>query len=438
MTRESLKTGGSQKRHQPYAAIGVRTHAAPPGWTPSARQSQAVPRTALVLHPIPGIRAWIGAEMVPRLGDVFDPKPRLVLPQAEALRIHTVVADGASEADRTRVVQWSRSHGLGRPLTRDGFLRQKLRLLCYTQRAAFVTVDDPAITVGTFAVRTGKAAKDPARGAPSMVLFTVPGEPTRKKPRCANGEIEDDLGPRIVARKIDRLRSFVAFKPTGARRDVKDRKERPRGDGWRGVFVSLRGMGSAQGADGHGSLEDLCESFSVRPPAPAVDPFDRALEELRGACRLYAELLVRHLRMSPDVPPGAEMSSGTYAKAMLRKLGLAAPLRRFRSLRASAHGFWMGAYFGGEVRVFQRTKRSLVRFLDFSGAYAIAAILIGTWDILAARDLRVEQVSRAEAVAELARLGEVFGSFRKGNGPRPSREDWRSAARLLVFVQPRG
>jgi hypothetical protein len=393
------------------------------------------PRVALLLHPIEGHPAWLVAIVAPPITELLGPMMGRVLPAAEPLLIQAVVADEASPEERARVGCWSDEHGLDNPLSRKEFL-SLFRRVCYRQRAAFVSVDDPAITLGPFVVRWGTAVHNPGRGSLSCTIYTAPGEPTERKPLCANGEIEDDRGPRIVIRKIDRLRSFVAFKPTGYGPAVKGKK--PRGDGWRGVFMSLRSLGAAQGADEDASLAELCRSFSVASPEHAQEPLDHALNELGAACRLYRELLSRHLTLCPDLPPRAAISAGTYAKTLQRQLHLEAPLARFDSLTEAACGCAMGTYFAGEVSVFERGTRFNVQYLDFGSAYAISAVLTGAWELVAAEDLRTEDVSPHDAARELERLGAVFSAFADGIGPPPSQADWRSAARLILFIEPRG
>ncbi|MEX2274882.1 MAG: hypothetical protein WEA10_04875 [Actinomycetota bacterium] len=131
-------------------------------------------------------------------------------------------------------------------------------------------------------------------------------------------------------------------------------------------------------------------------------------------------------------------SSGTYAKALLRQLGLTPPLERWPDFPREVLAATAGSYFAGELFVAVRSTKLPIMTLDLGGAYGIAASLNGAWRYLFAERLDVVELDRDEVGVILKRLISVFSAFARGEGPAPSKEDWCLAAWTTVFVHPRG
>jgi hypothetical protein len=316
------------------------------------------------------------------------------------------------------------ARGLGPPLSQGEFARLLLRT-CWTDRAAFVAFHLPR-ECGRLAVHWARAATKPGRGGLVMTFATVPGEPWRRQALCENGEIQDPDFPRIVFLPIDGKRCRIWFKPVAGIPQ------------WGGVFASLQPMAEALAGDELDTLQAACDAFGIEcPPAAAGPTFDQALGELAAECRLYRALLGKHVRLCPDEPPTAYVSSGTYTRALLRQTGLRPLLDRFPDIPRRYLAATMGAYYAGDVFCRARGNSFPVRALDFGGAYGLSARLIGASGLLSAENLWIEDVGPAEAEAIIRRAVSEFERFLCG-GPAPSLEAWSALAFLTVFVEPRG
>ena len=266
-------------------------------------------------------------------------------------------------------------------------------------------------------------------GRPIMkdcTAWTKPGRGTTKHPTLSNGEIEDQHRPRIVSKAIDAHRADVRFKPV---------KGHPY---WPGIFPSLLPLAEALSGGTFETLTQACEAFEIPLPTRRDGSLAALVSEVRTMSTLYVRLLSLHRELSPDRPPDSSISSGTYARAVLHRTGIDPPLARWPEFPREVLSATMGAYFGGELFVHARTRGLPMMTLDFRGAYAASALLVGAWDVLAAERAEVVDQDPGEITARILALVEKLKRYVEGSGPPPTQEDWRFAAWTTVFLEPGG
>lgn len=410
----------------PYTSIAIRTHVEPPDWSPGRHRVRPTPGAGIVVHSVP--RDVPGepsaftfyAIVAPTLGEITASKGFL-LPGAEPVIVGVASPWDATPEEIDGLTKACERNGLPPPLSHKQFVDLMLQV-CWKDRGAFVAFQSPR-EIGRLQVRWTRAAREPGRGGVVMTLGTKPGEPSRREPLCENGQIEDPDSPRIVILPIDAKRARIWFKPVFEVRR------------WNGVFVSLQPLAEALSGQRLESVADACEVFEVDyPPRSGASMFDRALTEVRAECLLYRALLERHVSLCPDEPPAPYVSAGTYAKAVMRKSGLRPPLQRWVEFPREVLAATMAAYHAGALSTHVRGTKLPARLLDFGGAFGIAGILAGAWDLMVAENVSVEEISGAEAARLLETLASEFDCFVHGGAP-PSQEAWQ-AARLTVYLEP--
>lgn len=429
--RRPGRSGRVPVEHDPYSLVAIRAFVEPPGWRIRSTAPQPTPRVGLFLHTVLsredaehldfGVFAVVG----PSLASLLGPDSSDALPEAEPIALGVFHPDKASPKRVRNLARDSKRLGLPPPIPRKEFL----------ERFADLAIDDRAAAIGfniaqefgSLAAHWSRAARDPGRGGISQVLGTVPGEPSRKHPLYENGEMEDDEFPRLVSSAIDGVRAYVAWKP------------HKRAHGFRGVNVSLRALAEALSGRELPTLDAACSAFGIdRPRTADLDPLDAAVAEIRAECRLYRELLKRHMQLCPDQPPSSTASPGTYARALLRRTGLRPPLKRWPEFPREILAATSGAYFGGEVSLRVRGTKLPVRMLDFGGAFGIAASLIGACAFEAADEIDVVEMTPDEAREQLERFARVVREYSNGHARSPTPEEWMEIAFMTVFIEPRG
>jgi hypothetical protein len=412
----------------PYVTIGVRAHVEPPGWRPTPAGPKPTPGVTLLFatqaKDEPGEPLGFGAYalVAPKPEDVLGPDPGDLLPLSDPVEIGVFYADDASTKEREALRKECRSLGLPEPISRKAFLKI-LHKRCYEDRAALVAFHVPT-EIGRLAVDWSRAAKNPLRGGWSQILWTRPGEGTRKHPTLANGEIEDFHYPRIVTRAIDSHRADVRFKPT-------------RGEPyWEGAFVSTQVLAEALTGSQLGTLDAICEAFEAPSPQLTDSPLASLLARLRTMSDLYPRLLRLHLDASPDRPPNPLISGGTYAQALLRQTELRPPLTHWPYFPRELLAVTLASYFSGETFLQARTTSLPIMSLDFRGAFGVSAALVGASQALTAS--RVEAVAQdPEAIRRrVDMLVRKARRFVHGHGPPLTKAGWRFIAWTTVILEP--
>jgi hypothetical protein len=194
------------------ATIGLRVHAAPPGWqpTPKRRSRAPWPQTALLLLTVP--RACQGEPL--RYGACALLPSTGVGTRPACLQLF--YPDDASTEDRETLARVARRHRLPAPLSRREFLKLLFKR-CYKQRAALVGFGLPA-QLARLAVGWGVTGD----GGFRLISWTKPcpagrrpKQERRRRPKLRNGEIEDGDRPAIAITPLDGLRAFIRFQGRG-------------------------------------------------------------------------------------------------------------------------------------------------------------------------------------------------------------------------------
>ena len=418
-----LKRPGGEKypkaQHDPKRPIALRTHVEPPDWIPtSGSWFLPTPWTALLIGSI----SWDAPDEPLRTG-----MPKLVTPYGTA-ETWTYHPDDAA-ADEIRVIaDWCDERGIGEPIDRAEAAEYLLYRLFFKQRCALVAWD-PKLEIARLSVDWGIATGF-FRGGYSFITNTYNGEPTSKNPELANGEIEDRYRPRLLVRPIDSVRALRGV-PAPDDADFPDR------GGWR-VVVSIRALVEAQ-AGKPLILSEACDLYGVKRPRTA-EGLDGLAAEMETLEALYRKAMTLHRKLLPQKPPNPAMSPGTYAQGLLEQQGLVPPMARQRNVDRGMLAAWMGSLYSGDVGLGVRGPHIPIRYLDMSGAYAMAAIHSGVFELLSAKRLHHYQRDPDQTLEYLMRVAKRIRRWLDGKTDRCplTPKDWRRLARTLVYVIPNG
>ncbi len=205
--------------------------------------------------------------------------------------------------------------------------------------------------------------------------------------------------PRLLAKSIDPLRTLYSWGALSTS-DVDKAGATAR-------IVDLHTLAFTL-SDRNLTLEMACDLFG--------DPYEKlnveygeisskllsyALEDVRHTGTLYCNVL-RELARHGGVrlEPHRLYSPATVGSRYLEAMGLARPLEKFGgwgqrspSHRSSILGWSCGGFFGGraEARIV-RTPVPVV-YVDVNSTYPLVNSLLGTWDLLRARELRHDDVT---------------------------------------------
>jgi hypothetical protein len=398
--------------------IARRTHAAPPGWTPTrrSRSSAPFPEAALLLSTVAR----------PSAGEPLAFGVCALLPStkhgARPVCVQLFYEDEAASAEIETLRQVAGRRRLGEPVSRKRFLGT-LYLRCYKQGAVLAGFGLPA--------QLGRLAADWREtddGGFGLILWTKPcptgrrsREERRRRPKLRNGEIEDGDRPAIAVTPLDALRASIRFQG----RSRPDREDRiPEGRGgvveeryvFPGHFCDLGMLATSLAGKRVGSLAEASSAFELDieslPVATSADELTPAqveatLDELGDLACLYTTLVACH-RSTPGCgrcQPDEVYSTGSYAEAIFEQLGLELPLVRWGDLPTSLHGLSMGALFGGDSGVGGRHIPFLpVAYYDITGEYPLAAHLMGAFDLLCSEEIEIVEENPGELTAFLKRL----------------------------------
>jgi hypothetical protein len=90
-----------------------------------------------------------------------------------------------------------------------------------------------------------------------------------------------------------------------------------------------------------------------------------------------------------NTSPEEVFSTASLAEAFLDSMGLEHPLEKF-SLTNKDYGIAMQSYYGGRAECRIKGIKVPIMFVDFTSQYATCNSLLGTWDYMIARDVKVQ------------------------------------------------
>lgn len=392
--------GAPSRELQTIGEIALRGHVVPRKARRKRRRSGQWPGVALLLTTVPvaaaGEPLWFGAYTLLAEGHERAPTmhPRLFY------------RDNLPATDIGELAAYAARRGWPRPIPQSAFLRVLFRH-AYKRRlpvVSFSVAQHLCRLAGGWETGSGDDAD-----AFSLILWTRPAAKGRSKSErrrrklLRNGEIENGFRPRIVVKAIDGRRAFIRFlgrwKPDPEDLIPEGGNGQPDPDYvWPGRFTSLQQLCGALTGEIPATLPTLLDTFGL--PSPPESPraaslsssAERAAWELECLAIAYPALIAEHRRHVDErqLGPDRVISPATCADALLTSGGLSLP-NYGGSRFAKFNGITMGGFFGAETLTKSRRLRkdSAVTTVDSTNHYVIAQHLLGVFELLRSRKLRV-------------------------------------------------
>jgi hypothetical protein len=200
---------------------------------------------------------------------------------------------------------------------------------------------------------------------------------------------------RVLVKAIDPLRTLFGW---GSLEEGEE--DRP---DWRGPearFVDLHTLAFAL-TDRNLTLEGACAAFGDPYQKPAVrygilTPrlLRYARADVEHTATLYRSCLteLRH-HEGIDLEPHHLYSPATVAAQYLTAMGLQQPMEKFADLDPRVNGWAMSAFFGGRAEARIVRTPVPIAYVDATSMYPTVNALLGTWSLLAATRVVVEDVT---------------------------------------------
>ena len=184
----------------------------------------------------------------------------------------------------------------------------------------------------------------------------------------------------------------------------------------------------------HYSLDGACAEWNVPGKLNGYKPKGRVTireaEYCRQDVKCTLDLLNAMKREFDTLPikssPEEACSTASLAKAFLDSMGLEHPLEKF-SLTNKDHGIAMQSYYGGRAECRIKGIKVPIMFVDFTSQYATCNSLLGTWDYMIARDVKVRDAT--EEVREFPNSVTLDKMFNRGSWPELN---------FFALVEPHG
>jgi hypothetical protein len=166
-----------------------------------------------------------------------------------------------------------------------------------------------------------------------------------------------------------------------------------------GRFLDLRTLAWALRNVSY-NLRAACKAFGVTAGKMEYDPTGRVTPNEIAYCRQDVRATVGLLNALReefdchpiDLKPERAYSPASIAKAYLRGMGVIPPAQKFR-LSPTVQGIAAQAYFGGRAEA--RIRRTVVPVVhtDFKSEYPTVNVIMGLWQVLTARRLRIKSAT---------------------------------------------
>ncbi|HZQ17468.1 MAG TPA: hypothetical protein VFA90_02015 [Terriglobales bacterium] len=252
-----------------------------------------------------------------------------------------------------------------------------------------------------------------------------------------NGEQNlDPYRPRIGIKHIDSKRALKGFTD----RNEPDEDDRiPEGSTsgkpeedyiFRGHLLDLRTLAFALTDRGY-SLESACEAFDVEhgkessPTHGAVTPqyirYNR--RDVQATSELAGKLLEEYLKHPIKLQPTKAYSPASIGKAYLRAMNIKPILERQPDFPKAILGYAQSAFYGGRTSAHIRRTAMPVVYTDFLSMYPTVNSLMGLWDFVTAREIKVVEHCHSEVRTFISQLNSEI-LFRK--------DTWK---KLIGFVK---
>ena len=226
---------------------------------------------------------------------------------------------------------------------------------------------------------------------------------------------ENSYQPRIVVKTINNKKSLIKF--AGARRNELAPRGRGKGQGpFRGHFLDVRTLAFALSNRGH-SLKSLGRTLDIAHPKQDLEPdklgvvkpetIDYCRRDVLATWECFLKLRDEYRRHPIPLPATKAYSPASIAKGYLNAMKVGVPeLAPDHGLGLSedaVYGACMEAYYGGWTECRVRLTPVPVVYTDFVSMYPTVNTLMGLWELLTAKRVRVVDATD-EVQAFLARV----------------------------------
>ena len=275
-------------------------------------------------------------------------------------------------------------------LSRRNFLKKFYKAV-YKGRALLVGFNLP-FDLSRIAIAS-RSARGRFAGGFSLALWSY----------IKNGiERPDNHRPSIGIKHIDSKRALKGF----TARYLPDRSdlipedsltgEAEKGYKFRGHMLDLRTLAFALTDRGY-SLESACTAFGVehgkqratRHGVVTGSYIDYNRRDVQATSELAVQLLTEYAKHPINLQPTKAYSPASIGKAYLRAMGIHPILERQTDFPLSYVGFAQTAFFGGRTSAHIRKVPVPVVYVDFLSMYPTVNGLMGLWDFVIARKIRV-------------------------------------------------
>jgi hypothetical protein len=184
----------------------------------------------------------------------------------------------------------------------------------------------------------------------------------------------------------------------------------------RGRFLDLHTLAFAL-TDSSSSLAGAIEAFDSKPEKMEHEPTGRVTEQeiayarqdVRATLGLLNALKQEYSLHPITLPPDKAYSPASIGKSYLRAMGIVEPRRKFKDIPAKIHGVAMAAYYGGRAECRIRRWPLPVVPVDLTSEYPSVDALLHIWDVLTAKGLTIEEVTKdVRSLVASVSLEELF------------------------------
>lgn len=195
---------------------------------------------------------------------------------------------------------------------------------------------------------------------------------------------------RIAMKNIDSKRTMIGF------RNVRSAKDKAP---FTGAFLDARTLTYALTDKPH-TLESACAAFGVEFTKADVEHgtiteehIDYCRADVAATALLTAALLAEYANLPVALPAERAISPAAIGKALLQAMGVPPVLERFPEFPDEVCGWAMAAFFGGRAECHITRTPVPVVYLDFLSMYSTVNALMGTWNLLTARTIDLDDAT---------------------------------------------
>jgi DNA polymerase III epsilon subunit-like protein len=255
-------------------------------------------------------------------------------------------------------------------------------------------------------------------------------------------EVVNQYRPRIGIKHIDSKRALKGFtarnSPDRADLIPEDSRDGEPQEGYkfRGHFLDLRTLAFALTDRGY-SLDAACKAFGVEHGKEHAthdgivteDYIHYNRTDVLATSELAAKLLEEYDKHPITLQPTRAYSPASIGKAYLRAMGIRPVLQRQPDFPKAYLGYAESALFGGRTSAHIRKVPVPVVYTDFLSMYPTVNSLMGLWQLVTAREVKVVEHCQTETHAF---LGRFVANGKPVANDLFEQESWRQ---LAGFVQ---